>query len=677
MTLRRQLLLVSLLILVLPWAGCQFIRETESALREGQQRMLAGTAQAIADSLSQFPEEMGRFAEDDGRSANQLYGHPLQSEPLVDGYFDDWGLPAGAARSMRGTEGAIRFATGVHRHYLFLFVEVRDGTIVYRRPDEAGSRPQAHDMVTLVSVTDDGDTANFEFEAEAPGDIVVRRAQDANAEPRIRARWQDTATGYQLEARVPLDLLGERLGVVVTNTAAAGMSGVRSPSFDSSVPGLFVMRSPLLQSVASAYVQPGLRLVITDPSGWRLASVGDVRTGRTAAETDTGAGWLRLALKYLLAADSENVLDDPSPSGLEGQSYVVQALKGTAVERRFQSPQTGRAVVAVARPVWSGNVQTGALIMQQGTDAILALANESLARLISLTSIAMLLVAGALFGYSSWLSLRIRRLSNAAVEALESESARPALPSAAASDEIGDLSRNFTHVLQQLGEYNEYLRTLATKLSHELRTPLAVVTSSLENLEHESLSPQAGSYTGRARQGARRLQKILNAMSEANRVEELMKNAESEVFDLVSVLGPTVLSYADTFTERRFVFNALQPSIMIEGSPELLVQMLDKLVDNAVDFSAADQQITIEANKDPEGALVSVTNPGPALPENMRSQLFDSMVSVRQDKAHDHLGLGLHIARLIAEGHGGSISADNTGDGVKFRIRLNKSGSDS
>ena len=54
MTLRRQLLLVSLLTLILPWAGCQFIRETESALREGQQNMLAGTAQAIAIPCRSF-----------------------------------------------------------------------------------------------------------------------------------------------------------------------------------------------------------------------------------------------------------------------------------------------------------------------------------------------------------------------------------------------------------------------------------------------------------------------------------------------------------------------------------------------------------------------------------------------------------------------------------------------
>ena len=56
MTLRRQLLLVSLLTLMLPWAGCEFIRETESALRTSQQTMLSGLARAVADSLAAYPE---------------------------------------------------------------------------------------------------------------------------------------------------------------------------------------------------------------------------------------------------------------------------------------------------------------------------------------------------------------------------------------------------------------------------------------------------------------------------------------------------------------------------------------------------------------------------------------------------------------------------------------------
>jgi len=288
----------------------------------------------------------------------------------------------------------------------------------------------------------------------------------------------------------------------------------------------------------------------------------------------------------------------------------------------------------------------------------------------NLTLIATLLAAAALLGYASWLSARIRRLSSAAMQALNDDAVHKTLPSAAAGDEVGDLSRSFSHVLQQLGEYNDYLETLATKLSHELRTPLAIVTSSLENLEHEALSPESANYAARAKSGALRLQKILNAMSEARRVEELMQHADRETFDLAAALTTTVDAYGDAWPERRFVFNAAPDSLPFHGSPELIVQMLDKLADNAVDFSGSGEQITVDLRHDGASVLLSVSNPGPPLPDRMRSQLFDPMVSQRRKGSGDHLGLGLHIARLVAEGHGGSISADNIDGGVRFEIRL-------
>ena len=68
--------------------------------------------------------------------------------------------------------------------------------------------------------------------------------------------------------------------------------------------------------------------------------------------------------------------------------------------------------------------------------------------------------------------------------------------------------------------------------------------------------------------------------------------------------------------------------------------------------------------------IVIVSNPGPPLPERMRTQLFDSMVSVRERSSGRHLGLGLFIARMIAEGHRGSITAENVDGGVAFRIEL-------
>jgi signal transduction histidine kinase len=275
-----------------------------------------------------------------------------------------------------------------------------------------------------------------------------------------------------------------------------------------------------------------------------------------------------------------------------------------------------------------------------------------------------------LLGYSTWLSLRIRRLSSAAESALDTDKVDTDLPSALANDEIGDLSRSFASVLRQLGNYNEYLRSVAARLSHEMRTPLTIVTSSLENLEHEPLTDEAANYTARAKDGAARLHKILTAMGEASKVEELMEHAENERFNLHDALASTVAAYEDAYPDRHFSFDSNSPDVRIEGAPELIIQMLDKLADNAVEFSAPGDRISIALQSEAKQALITVSNPGPPLPDKMRTQLFDSLVSVRDHNRDKHLGLGLFIARLIAEGHRGSITADNIEGGVEFRVRL-------
>ena len=330
----------------------------------------------------------------------------------------------------------------------------------------------------------------------------------------------------------------------------------------------------------------------------------------------------------------------------------------------------GQAVAAVAAPIKRNGSVIGALVLQQTTDAIITQTNAGLSRLINLTLISTALVVAVLLGFATWLSRRIRRLSVAAELALQNKQLDSALPSALDGDEIGDLSRSFSSVLKQLGEYNAYLRTLASKLSHELRTPLTIVTSSLENLDHEPLPESTAQYVARARDGADRLRRILRAMSEASRVEELMENAETEVFDLVAVLTGAVAAYRDVYTTREFSCNIEPAAAAIKGAPELLVQMLDKLVDNAVDFSAAGDTIEIELTQNDAEFRLSVTNPGPQLPANMHARLFDSMVSLRSGSDDRHLGLGLYVAKLIATGHGGRISANNTAGGVCFAVTL-------
>ena len=658
---------------MLPWAGCEFIRETESALRDSQQAMLGGLARAIADSLGSYPEAFPAPANNDPDPADQLYGHVLDAEPSVDGYFDDWTIGRDSLDELRGTDGATRFALGVTEQFLFVFVEVRDRTLVYA--DARSILPTATDRyadrVTLVSASPPYLDERFSVSAEAPGPVAAYRvsSSEVGSEPTVRAFWQDGPRGYQVEMRIPLNLLGTHLGIEVQNVADASQPGIRSASFSTRVPGRFITRSAELESRVSSLAQPGMRLFVTDVHGWRIARAGTIAAD-TAADRGVVPTWLAFVYSTLVESGRDSEFAEPDPRGREIQPYIQAGLDRRSDSAWFRSEADGQAVVAVAEPVILDGDQLGVVVLQQGTDAILSLTNQGLARLINVTLIAMFVVAGALIGYASWLSRRIRALSVAADDALDGGDSEIRLPSSGSADEIGDLSRSFSSVLTQLGEYNEYLRTLASKLSHELRTPLAIVTSSLENLEHEDMGDAAAGYTARARDGADRLRRILSAMSEANRVEELMRNVETERFDVRTVVSSTVDAYRDVYTDREFRFDPADGSMMVDGAPELLIQMLDKLVDNAVGFSQQGDAITIALSHAENMLALSVENPGPPLPERMQGKLFDAMVSVRAGGDDKHLGLGLYVARLIADGHGGRISASNTSLGARFTVWL-------
>jgi signal transduction histidine kinase len=221
-----------------------------------------------------------------------------------------------------------------------------------------------------------------------------------------------------------------------------------------------------------------------------------------------------------------------------------------------------------------------------------------------------------------------------------------------------------------LREHTEYLRTLASKLSHELRTPLAVVTTSLDNLEHEAQAPGAEEYLKRLRQGAQRLDGILAAMSEATELEQAIRETAAQPFDLAAVVASCCAAYRDVYPEREISYRCDASAATIVGSGELVAQLLDKLVDNALGFAARGR---ITSRWSGNELVLSVANLGPPLPAKMRGRLFDSLVSIREQRGgRPHLGLGLHIVALVADFHGGRCEADDLpdGSGAVFRVWL-------
>ena len=101
--------------------------------------------------------------------------------------------------------------------------------------------------------------------------------------------------------------------------------------------------------------------------------------------------------------------------------------------------------------------------------------------------------------------------------------------------------------------------------------------------------------------------------------------------------------------------------------------MLDKLVDNAADFSPPGSTITMVLEQDKKHVRINVINTGSLLLEGNNEALFQQLVTYRNNSDEKpHLGLGLFITRLIAEHHGGTVTASNLTDksGVSFCISL-------
>ncbi|MBT8135377.1 MAG: hypothetical protein KJO54_00045 [Gammaproteobacteria bacterium] len=669
MRLRTQLLLVSLLTLALPWAGCQYVREFESALRQSQQDSLADGAGAIAAMLAARPNLLVRdpvqLVAGDDTATSGIYAVKLPSFVTLDGFVADWDLAADDFHVI-DEPISLRYAAGLDQSNAWLYVEVSDNHVVYESPD--GGRG---DHVLIDYEDSAGQSKQLLVATAARGRGGVRRRQDTRwvNEPQAQAVWEENSNGYQVEIRLRDRLIGARLGLTIVDADPDGATR-RASSYRGIRPGMFMHRLQSLEDALQDFGFGNRRIVVTDPAGWVIAAVGDTRSL-------TGARAYPLLEKLLRKIISPGREPDPLREARQGQlrsTEITSALNGQADARWYSAVDQRTAIVVAAHPIAVDGRLRGAVVLEQTSDAILTLTDRALTRLLLLTLFATLIAAAGLLGFATYLSIRIQRLSRAAERAVTPDGIISSeLPGTAAADELGDLSRNFAGLLGRLGEHTDYLRTLASKLSHELRTPLAVVQSSLDNMEATGLPENTRVYAERAREGSQRLRSILTAMSEASRVEQAIASADIELFDLRALVEGCFNGYRDVHTDRRFVLELPSQQAMIAGVPELIAQMLDKLVDNAVDFSPDNGRIEMSVLLEERAAQLSVANEGPSLPQTMQSQIFDSMVSLRQSKgAEPHLGFGLHIARLIAESHEGSISCRNlpADAGVVFTVTL-------
>lgn len=703
---RAKLLLASLALLAVPWIGVSFVQEMERFLRQGHEQSVAATAQAVATALHDQPKlfEPQPSAASPWHEPGDLYLFALPNALELDGAAQDWPAaivahtyaPAPDTESAPATPTSLSLRLGQHGAYVYVLLEVGVAQIDYRAPQQ--DRVAQADHIEFALTTPEGEFKRYAVSPVRPGEGPAYGLQFKDgelaltaAEPRIKSVWRETAKGYNVELALPLSMLGERLAFGVADISAAPATNFLADIFQPEPEratwvvtstleqragmGRLIAPSPEIQQVVQGLGRATSRIRVADKRQRVIAEIGSLKRAQQALQT-TPTTLAERIKAVTLGPLFARILRQPSTDFADDSARVTHletrelesALRGIPQTGRRAS-QDGRAViVSSAYPIWVGEQVIGAVVVEETTNAVLTLRNQALEQLLAGVLAVFLIVIVILLLFASRLSYRIRKLRNEAEAAIDAQGRvlGGLQQSAQVNDEIGDLSRAFSSVLQRLGQYNHYLENLASRLSHELRTPIAVVRSSLDNLAQQAATPEDKVYLERAQQGVQRLNTILTRMTEARQLEQALQSAEQENFDLQQVVAGCVAGYRGAYPDATFNVRIPAAPIMLHGVPDLIAQMLDKLVANAVDFHLPDSAIDIALAASPEAATLTISNEGPLLPEAMAAQLFQSMVSVRPHKTggEPHLGFGLYIVRLIAEFHRGTVGAANRKDGA-------------
>ncbi|MDY0022061.1 ATP-binding protein [Arenimonas caeni] len=665
MRIRTKLALAALSILALPWAGWQFVQRMETLLRQGQEQALLASAEALARGIAVRPGGLPPAGE-------SWHVHRLEFAPRLDGQVDDWRGAADAPLAFGAPRPWLRVVAGRANERLHLWISVDDAS---------AQRGEAHwpgdlefDRLQLSLLGRAGELELRLANSES-GPLKVSGADGLPPPVRIEGHWRERAGGYDVELALPQDFSVRGLGIGVRDLDAGGTRRVAGTLAADGTPRRLPLHGYLgsLEPVLLALAPEGMRVRVADREGWVVARAGALRADPTDEDI---LPWRRALYRTLLFRDIGAASTEAPEARRLVRAELAQAIAGEPAVAWRRDPGGARLLLSAAVPLEVEGQVRGAVLLERSNSEVLVLTDQALSGLLGVSAVAFLASGGLILLFAGRLGQRIRRLRDAAERALDREGRVTPFPRTDARDEVGDLSRSFARLLDQVAAYTDYLRTLAGKLSHELNTPLAIVRTSLDNLELASLEPEARAYVGRARDGIERMGHLVRTMSEVTRIEHAIEAAEAEDVDLRALLADCAEAYRGLLAPRELHLDLPPGPLRLRAAPELVVQALDKLVDNARGFTPEDGWVRLSARAEAGGVRIALANRGPTLPATMRGKLFDSLVSLREKgqrgEGAAHLGFGLYVVRLVADLHRGRAEAHDLpdGDGVEFTLHL-------
>lgn len=214
-----------------------------------------------------------------------------------------------------------------------------------------------------------------------------------------------------------------------------------------------------------------------------------------------------------------------------------------------------------------------------------------------------------------------------------------------------------------------WLENLARFLRHELKNQIVAVGTSIDLAQSGESLDANRIYLGRAQRSLGRMRGLVSSATEATSLEAALAADELERVDLGALGAERVLTFQQLHRSKPLTLG-LKPGLFVQGNEWRLAQLIDKLLNNAVQHSDPDAEIRVALRRsDDQWFELSVENEGDALP-NDRERIFEAFVT--SQSRPENLGLGLFVARSIAQNHGGTLVAEDlpSGAGARFVLRL-------
>ncbi len=711
-SLRLKLALISLLLLAIPYTGVRLAAIVKTSLLESKKETLMFSARAVASALSGRAGLFDRELFHSLDRSRDLYLFQLTSPMRLNGKTDDWephlenALYFGSEHILDSPQNfdpdgsGFRHLIGRRGDHLYAVFLVNDDSLIFRQENSLALDRSDHLQIAIEDRQ--GNLNRYIITANEPGWVngyLVARDFDsilpAKNESRIQGVWETTSSGYILEMRLPLELVGNRLAFAIVDIDDVlsrrteniiGTADLESPEDI----GWLLAQSTSIEDILESLNRPQSKIQVIDSNQHIRASYGSLRTADDVNTDIPGRNSFLSRLNtffsplyHLFTEPFSNDFADPeaqpSTLNLEG---VREALLGSSSTSSYRIAEDEVEVMAAITPLYENDVIVGAVVVEQTTNSILALKNRVIEESIGLTLLVLIFGGCGLLFFAFRISSRIRLLRDQAAAAIGENGQILTLPSPAnARDEIGDLSRTLHSVLSQLQAQSRYREKMADNLEHEMRTPLAGVSASLKNLAQE-LSGQPdhiSNYVNWALGDIKRMEDMLTGIRDAANLQNALSQDFVENFNLSEALAMWLsYSWRVTFDKVEFIYKKPEEDVYLLGDPYRIRQMLDKVIENGVAFHQKGTAVELHLEAFKSTSRIHITNRGPAIPENMLEEIFSSMVSVRT--THDqepHLGLGLFVVRTIANHHNGSVSAANLqgeSGGVCFTIELPRPG---